>query len=223
MSSRVSRESPVICRPSRTAALALGLLAAACIAAFAAPPPGKGKTPPAPPPENLLLFPTGAASGVPASITRVVSDVVKGRLAASGKYAVDEFSVSNPTVRRALSDHTISRADATPPFDTASKIRRLSNMLGYRLAVTSSVDAYDFDPAQHRVLAAVTVSLLDLTGAKPHTGTSAQSITTAANSTGDAADTSAAEQAVRTEVEKMMTSILKPPAPAPPAAHAPGV
>jgi len=164
-------------------------------------------------PRLLLLFPIDGDSGTAPSLTDLVNDVVKGRLATSSDYDVGVYRSSLASIRRALKEGSVSVKGANAPFDSVSKVQTLMKLAGYDLAVNGSID-YSYDASHHQATVSLTLGMIDLAGGKVTARNFADSVTTPENSVKTSDDLDAVTQATRKLTETLMTRLLEPP-PAP--------
>jgi len=172
----------------------------------------QGKKPKGPvvPKKVILVFPADTKEGPGEQLAAIITDVVKGRLAASDLYEPNTFSLASPTFRRALSEQTLTQKDIKPPFDSNAKVQKLTQFIGYNNAVTASLDDYEYDAAKQQVSIVITVTMIDFSTGKPQPRPFGDSAGTAVKGVKDAADIAPAIELARTLTEKIMTELLQP-------------
>jgi hypothetical protein len=163
----------------------------------------------------VVVFPTDTKGGVSDEIGDVVTDVEQSRLNASGFYDAIYFLRSQPSIQRALQDQTLTPEDVRSPFDNTTKIVHLMGVIGYSMAVVSSVDAYQYSADTHQLTFILSGRLLDLSGAKPRV---IRSVTVTGdnpkNLPKDPRESLVATLVARDTTEKLMTDLLAPVKPA---------
>jgi hypothetical protein len=178
-----------------------------------AKPPKKSRGP-AVPKRDILVFPTDTKGGPSDAVGGIITDVIKGRLEASELYQPSTFSVASPTFRRALTEQTLVAKDVKPPYDTNAKVQKLTQFAGYNIAVTASIDDYEYDAAKQQVSIVVTVTLIDFSSGKPQPRPFGDSAATDVKAVKDQSDTGPVITVARNLTEKIMTELLKPAKPA---------
>ena len=169
-------------------------------------PPAKAPTVPA---RNVLVFPTDTKGGVSDQIADDVVSVEQSRLSLSKVYSPIEFLISIPTVKLAISVQTLTPAEVRKPFDSDSKLKKLSGITGYDMVLVSSIDDYEYDAAKNQVSVVMSARLIDYSGAKTVVRSAAQSATSPANA-GNTSELKIATELVRSLMDKLMTAILTP-------------
>lgn len=207
-----STDAPAPAKPTMTTTKTTKTTKLMTKATPAKPPKQKSKSAPKTNNANVvkqvvLVFPVDA-KGTAEQLSDVVTDVIKSRLALSGKYSGVNYLTSLPSVRRGVTEQTLSQADVLPPFTSRTKVQKLTTTAGYTLAVVSSIDQYEYSPDNGNVAIVLSIQLIDFSGATPKNYTAAEPVTTAPKSAKTATDTTAAEAAVRTLAEKLIASVL---------------
>ena len=168
-----------------------------------------------------LVFPVDTPNASAGQLSDVVTDVEKARLSASGQFGAISFLTSLPSIRRAVGEQSLTSTDVQPPFASRTKAQKLTSTAGYDLGVISSMDQYEYNADKQNVSIVLSVQMYDFSQDPPKSYTAGDSVTTAPKSAKNAADTTAAEEAVRNLTEKLMTTVLnsaagaKSPSPAP--------
>src|SRR5205823_3742301 len=65
----------------------------------------------------VLVFATDAKGGISDQLSDVITDTIQGRLAASGQYDSVYFLRSIPTIKRALTEATLTPNEISHPYD----------------------------------------------------------------------------------------------------------
>jgi hypothetical protein len=169
-------------------------------------PPAKNSTVPV---RNVLVFPTDTKGGVSDQVADDIVNVVESRLGLTKIYAPVEFLPSIPTVKLAISEQTLTQADVKKPFDSDSKLKKLSGVTGYDLVLVSSIDDYEYDSAKNVVSVVMSARLIDYSGAKAVVRSAAQSATSSGKD-GNAPEIKVATELVRSLMDKLMTAIITP-------------
>lgn len=157
----------------------------------------------------VLVFPVDAKGQAAEQITDVITDVEKARLSATGQFGAVSFLTSLPSVRRAVSEQSLTNADVNPPFATLAKAQKLTTTAGYDAAIISSLDSYEYNADDQNVSIVLSIQLIDYSGSTPRSFTAADSVKTAAKSAKNATDTTASGDATRNLAERLMTDVLK--------------
>jgi len=159
------------------------------------------------PSRTVLVFPTDGKGGVSDQVSDVITDTVRARIAASGKYQTVYFLRSLPTVVRALNESTLTNNEVSHPFDDDAKLRKLMPQTGFDMALTTSVDSYTYDAAKNQVTLLISARLIDFRGAKPVVKAAAENASSAASG-GNAREIDLANQVAHIVAEKLITSLL---------------
>lgn len=159
------------------------------------------------PSRTVLVFPTDGKGGISDQLSDVVTDTVRSRIAASGKYQTVYFLRSLPTVVRAINESTLTNNEVSHPFDDDAKLRKLMPQTGFDMALTTSVDSYTFDAAKNQVTLLISARLIDFRGAKPVVKAAAENASSAAAG-GNAREIDLANQVAHNVAEKLITSLL---------------
>ncbi len=195
------------------------LLSSAIVGAQSGKRDRKGNRPPkssksaSVPHRGVLVFPTDSRSASAVPLADVVTEVVKSRFSASDRYDAISYSSAQPSVRRALNEHTLSQKDASPPYDDVAKVQKLAEYSGYDMVVTSSIDDYEYDAATHKATISLGILIIDFS-AKPAVKRSFADTVMPAMKSAD--DIEAATKATRELAERGMTQLLEPAKPAAP-------
>ena len=168
--------------------------------------PGKA---PVVPVRTVLVFPTDTKGGVSDQVGDDVVNVEESRLSLTKLYSPIEFLSSIPTVKLALSEQTLTLADVKKPFDSDSKLKKLSGVTGYDIVLVSSIDDYEYDAAKNQVSVVMSARLIDYAGAKAVVRSAAQSATSPAGAA-NTPELKLATDLVRGLMDKLMTAILSP-------------
>jgi hypothetical protein len=169
------------------------------------------------PPRRVLVFPPVTKGGQSDYLVDTIVSITKGRLATSGRYSPLLFTPSLPIVKRALLDQTIRQADVQPPYDQASKIRKLTRLAGFDMALVSSIEEYQYNMEKQQVSLVMTAQLIDYAGDKPVIRTVGESDSSPQKSARNEKDYMPAITLARDLTEKIMKELLKPKEKATPA------
>lgn len=166
---------------------------------------------------KVLVFPADSKGGLSDQLLDIISEVEQGRLGTTGKYRSIYYVSSLPTVKRAVNEQTLSLADATPPFDSDAKVKRVAQIAGYDLVLVTSVDDYQYDADKQQVSLVMSARLIDYSGDKPVIRSVGESANTAEKAVKDEKDASgkaapATIQLARDLTERLMNELLKPKA-----------
>ncbi len=170
----------------------------------------------------VLVFLPDAKEGAGDTLGDIVTGVEQSRLAASGLYRTVYFLPSLSTVKRALTEQTLSAQDVKAPYDI-TKVKRLAQLTGYSLAVVTSVDDYQYDADKKQVSLIMSAQLIDTSGETPKIVSAGESAKSPDKTPAGATEASLAEQTARDLTETLMTVLLKPPSKTPRPATAPPV
>jgi hypothetical protein len=162
-------------------------------------------------PRAVLVFPTDTKGGTSDQIVDMITDVVQGRLAASDRYHSVYFLSSLPTIRRALTEATLSQTDVKNPFDNDTKVKKVARIAGYDMALVTSIDDYQYDAAKNQVSMVMSARLVDVAGGNPRAA--AESGTSSLPAPKSATELTLAEKVSRDLTEKLMTALLGTPKP----------
>jgi len=130
-----------------------------------APPKTKGAM--EAPARVVLVFPPETKGGVSDQIADVITEVVQARLNLSGKYKTALFLPSNPVVRRATIEGTLTKTELEHPVATDTLIKKLTELTAHDSAIVVSIIDYQFDKATNKVSMVMSAKLLDYTGPAP--------------------------------------------------------
>ncbi len=164
--------------------------------------------------KRILVFPTDTRGGVSDQVADDIAAVIKSRLIASHLYEPLSFLSSIPTVKVGLTEQTLVQTDVRKPFDSDTKLKKLSSVTGYQYVIVSTVDDYQYDSNANELNIVMSVRLIDYSGAKAVVRTAAQSATSPKN-TANVPELKLATDLVRSLTDKLMTSILTPKPPTP--------
>ncbi|HLJ56333.1 MAG TPA: hypothetical protein VKT77_14930, partial [Chthonomonadaceae bacterium] len=156
---------------------------------------------------TVLVFPTDGKGGISDQLSDVVTDTMRARIGASGKYQTVYFLRSLPTVVRALNESTLTNNEVSHPFDDDAKLKKLMPQTSFDLALTTSVDSYNYDAAKNQVTLLISARLIDFRGAKPVVKAAAENASSAASG-GNAREIDLATEVAHNIAEKLITSLL---------------
>lgn len=169
-----------------------------------------GKSEPNPAARTILVFPPDTKGGLSDQLTDTILAVEESRLQVSGEYRPLVYRKSIATVRRALQEQALTQADVNPPFDEDSKLKRVTPVTGYDLALVTSLSDYSYDAQKQQASLVMTARLIDYAGKTPVVRSGAVSATTAEKALKDANDVAPVIQLARQLTEQLMTQVLKP-------------
>ena len=159
------------------------------------------------PGRTILVFPTDAKGGISDQLSDIITETIQGRIAASGRYQTVYFLRSIPTVQRALNEATLTANEVSHPFDDDTKLRKLMPNSGYDMALTTSIDSYNFDTAKNQVTLLISARLIDYRGEKPVVRAAADNGSSPGNA-GNAREIVLASLVAKSITEKLMTALL---------------
>lgn len=157
----------------------------------------------------VLVFPVDAKGAAAEQLSDIITDVEKARLASTGNFGTVSFLASLPSIRRGLSEQSLTPTDIHAPFATTAKAQRLTTAAGYDAAMISSLDSYEYNADNQNVTMVLSIQMIDYSGATPRNYTAANTVTTPAKSVKNATDTTATTEAARNLTEQLMTDVLK--------------
>ncbi len=172
------------------------------------------------PPRVAVIFPVDTSAGADAAapaaagssakdqLGDILTDVAQSRLTASGRFHSVLFRRSLPTVRRALNENSLSAAEVDKPTGTDLRVRKLTTLAGYDLALVMSIDSYEYDTDKNQVSIVMSARLIDLAGKPRGAGING---TSPAKAPEGAKEIDLASKLARDLAEQMMTSLLAPP------------
>lgn len=115
---------------------------------------------------RLLFFPFDADPSITSDVTDVtnmLNDVAISRLEVTNDYSVMRYSWSFPTIKRMVADKIITSDDSKPPFsDDNIKLIKLTEGLGYTVAMVGSLDEYNYNPDTHTLEVTVSARLVNV-------------------------------------------------------------
>ncbi len=158
---------------------------------------------------TVLVFPVDATGAAALQLSDVITDVEKSRLSATGTFGPVSFLPSLPSIRRSVTEQSLTPADVAPPFAVTYKAQKLTAAAGYDAALISTLISYEYNADEQNVTMVLSVQMIDYSGPTPVSSTAADTVKTAPKSAKNATDTTAATEAARTLTEKLMTSVLK--------------
>lgn len=162
----------------------------------------------------VMVFPLETNGGVSDQLADDVTDVEQSRLEAGGNYHALYFLRSLPTVKRALSEQTLSTSDLTPPY-TDTKLKRVAQAAGYYFVLVSSIDDYTYDASKGQVSMVMSARLVNFTSGNAEPRSATLSGNTAEKAVHDEKDVKSARLLARDLTEKLMNSLLGAKAAAP--------
>ena len=154
----------------------------------------------------VLVFPPETKGGVSDQVADVITEVVQTRLNLSDKYKTALFLSSNPVVKRALVEGSLTKTELEHPVATGALIKKLTDLTAHDMAVVVSIIDYQFDKATNRVSLVMSAKLLDYTGPAPR-GTNRNGESPAKPSS-KATEYDLAATLARDLTEKMMSDLL---------------
>ncbi len=166
------------------------------------------KTMMAAPARIVVMFPPETKGGVSDQIADVITDVVQSRLNLSGKYRTVSFLGSSPIIRRGLTEGTLTKEDVDKPTASTVRMTKLTQLMGYDMAVAVSIIDYQYDKATNKVSMVMSAKILDYSGPAPRgTGNNGESPN---KPSPKATEYDLAAALARDLTEKMMSELLAP-------------
>jgi hypothetical protein len=170
------------------------------------------------PTRTILVFPPDTKGGASDQLTDVITNTEQGRIGLTTNYQSLFFIRSIPSVRRALSEASLTTADISHPFDSDAKLKRVSQNAGYDMVLVTSIDDYTYDAAKNQVNMTISARLIDFSGDKPIVRAAAES-GKSPDGTSNIPEVKLALGVARSIADRLMTQLLTPgkrtPTPAP--------
>ncbi len=157
--------------------------------------------------KGILLTPPETSGGVSDQLTDDIIRVIQRKLEATGEYNGVFMRRSLSTIKRGLTDQTLTSGDVEKPFTLNTKLQKLSTITGYKLLITSSVGEYKYDEDKKTVTLDMTLRLVDFSTGKLVTKTASETITGKPGTKGQT-EVQIALDTVRDATEKLSQQLL---------------